>query len=57
VSGTGASTEKSAILCYTVMEAATPEVSKADLLPAAGLLVGAGAILLTRRRAKTRPQS
>jgi hypothetical protein len=57
VSGTGVSTEKSAILCYAVMEAATPEVSKAALLPAAGLLVGAGAILLTRRRAKTRPQA
>ncbi len=50
VSGTGHSTEKSAVLCYTVMGVATPEVSKTVLLPVAGLFVSGGALLLARRR-------
>jgi hypothetical protein len=50
VSGSGTSTEKSAILCYTVMATVTPEVSKALLLPVAGLLVGGGGFMFARRR-------
>jgi hypothetical protein len=60
LSGTGpvSGIEKSAILCYTVMSAATPEVPKALLLPVAGLAVGGGGLLLARRRrAGTRPQN
>jgi hypothetical protein len=50
--------DKSAILCYTVMGAVTPEVPKALLLPVAGLAVGGGGLLLARRRrAGTRPQN
>jgi hypothetical protein len=59
VSGTGppSGIEKSAILCYTVMTAVTPEVSKALLLPAAGLVVGGGGFMLAwRRRARPSPQ-
>jgi hypothetical protein len=58
VSGKGPSSgiEKSAILCYTVMGVATPEVPKALLLPVAGLLVGGGGLLLARRRRALRPQ-
>jgi LPXTG-motif cell wall-anchored protein len=57
VSGTGTAgmVEKSAILCYTVMGVATPEVSQAILLPVAGLLVvGSGLLLVRRRRNRTR---
>jgi hypothetical protein len=55
---TGPDAEKSAILCYTVMAAATPEVPKALLLPVAGLAVGGGGLLLARRRrAGTRLQN
>jgi hypothetical protein len=52
LSGTGppSGIEKSAILCYTVMGVETPEVSQAVLLPAAGLFVGGGVLLLARRR-------
>jgi hypothetical protein len=42
--------EKSAVLCYTVMAAVTPEVPKALLLPVAGLLLIGGALLFARRR-------
>ena len=42
--------EKSAVLCYTVMAAVTPEVPKALLLPVAGLLLVGGALLFARRR-------
>jgi hypothetical protein len=55
VSGPNHTPEKSAILCYTVMGAATPEVPKALLLPVAGIVVaGGGFILARRRRAVTR---
>jgi hypothetical protein len=50
VSGPNVSTEKSATLCYAVMGAATPEVSKVLLLPATGALVAGAGILLVRRR-------
>ncbi len=50
VSGANVSTEKSVILCYTVMTAVTPEVPKALLLPFVGLLVGGGGFMLSRRR-------
>lgn len=55
VSGGMTSTEKSAILCYEFLPAATPEVPTAILLPVVGLLVGAGAVLLSRRRRAIRP--
>ena len=58
VSGTAVSTEKSAILCYTVMAAVAPEVPKALLLPVAGLLLVGGALLFARRRGTdTRPSA
>ena len=58
VSGTDVSTEKSAILCYTVMAAVAPEVPKALLLPVAGLLLVGGALLFARRRGTdTRPSA
>jgi hypothetical protein len=50
VSGATHSTEKSAILCYTVMGVATPEAPRALLLPAAGALVAGGGLVLVRRR-------
>lgn len=50
VSGPATSTEKSAILCYSLMAAVTPEIGNVLLLPAAGLLVAGGAVLLSRRR-------
>jgi len=58
LSGTGPASgiEKSAVLCYTVMTAATPEVPRAVLLPVAALAVGGSGLLLARRRrAGTRP--
>jgi hypothetical protein len=57
LSGTGpiSGIEKSDILCYTVMAAATPEVPKALLFPAAGLAVGGGGLLLARRRRAGKP--
>lgn len=62
LSGTGpvSGIEKSAILCYTVMAAVTPEVPTALLLPLAGLLVGGGGVLFSRRRragAQSQPSS
>jgi len=42
--------EKSAVLCYSILAAATPEASNALLLPLAGVLVGGGALLVVRRR-------
>jgi hypothetical protein len=50
VTATGHSPEKSAVLCYTILGAVTPEVSKALLLPLAGLLITGGGFLLARRR-------
>jgi len=50
VSGSGTSTEKSAILCYNLMGVATPEASRALLLPAAGVVVAGGGLLFARRR-------
>jgi hypothetical protein len=46
----GVSGEKSAVLCYTVMAAVTPEVPKALLLPVAGLILVGGVLLFARRR-------
>ena len=54
VSGPATSTEKSAILCYSVLAAATPEVPQTILLPLAGLLVAGGGVLLSRRRRANR---
>jgi hypothetical protein len=51
VSGSGTNTEKSSVLCYSILGAATPEVPSALLLPLAGLLVGGCALLIMRRRA------
>ena len=54
VTETGLTPEKSAVLCYTVLGAVTPEVPKALILPVAGLFIAGGGLLLTRRRrAKT----
>jgi hypothetical protein len=50
VTGPNHSPEKSAILCYTVLGAVTPEVSKALLLPVVGLFIAGGGLLLARRR-------
>jgi hypothetical protein len=50
VSGPITSTEKSAVLCYTDLPVATPEVPQALLLPVVGLLVAGGAVLVSRRR-------
>ena len=50
ISGPWQNTEKSAILCYTVMGVATPEVPKALMLPVAAMLVGGGGLLIARRR-------
>jgi hypothetical protein len=50
VSGPNVNTEKSAVLCYTLLAVATPEVSMALLLPLAVLVVCGGAVLLARRR-------
>jgi hypothetical protein len=57
LSGTGppSGIEKSAVLCYTVMAAVTPEAPMVLLLPIAGLLVGGGGFMLARRR-RARPR-
>jgi hypothetical protein len=44
---------KSAVLCYSVLAAATPESPSALFLPAAGLLVLGGVLLAVRRRRRT----
>jgi len=43
-------TEKSTVLCYSTLVAATPEVANVLLLPLAGLVVGGAALLVVRRR-------
>jgi hypothetical protein len=51
---TNAGPEKSAILCYSVLGAATPEAPSVILFPVAALLVvGAGYVVSRRRRAST----
>ena len=45
--------EKSAVLCYSVLAAATPESPSALYLPAAGLLVLGVVLLAVRRRRRT----
>ena len=50
--------EKSAVLCYTVLNAATPEAPSTILFPLVGLAVVGGGVLLARRpraRAKLEP--
>ena len=54
VSGPWQNTEKSDILCYTVMGVATPEVPKALMLPIAATLVGGIGLLIARRRNRLR---
>lgn len=51
--------ERSAVFCYTIEAAVTPEAPTAVLLPVAGLLVGTGGFvyLRRRRRAGTRPST
>jgi len=43
-------TERSAVLCYTILAASAPEVPQALLLPVAGLAIGTGAFVFVRRR-------
>lgn len=57
VSGPLTSTEKSAVLCYAFLPDAAPEVPNAILLPMAGLLIGGGALLFSRRRRITNQSS
>ncbi len=49
-SGHGAGPERSAVVCYTVLNAATPEVPSTILFPLVGLAVVGGGVLLARRR-------
>ena len=55
-SGLFAKTEKSAVLCYVVMSAETPEVSRPLMLPIAalGLMGGSGLWVARRRRQRVR---
>jgi hypothetical protein len=46
----GFGTEKSAVLCYSILAADAPEAPDALLFPLAALLVIGGAVLITRRR-------
>ncbi len=48
-------TDKSAILCYTLLGAETPEVSEPLMLPIAAVLVGGGGLLIVRRRRRRTP--
>ena len=49
--------ERSAVVCYTILADPAPEAPNVILFPVAGLLVGAGALLVVRRRrASARPQ-
>ena len=50
ISGPWLNREKSAILCYTVMSAATPEVPTALMLPLSAMAVAGGGVLIARRR-------
>lgn len=50
VSGPWENTEKTAILCYTVMGAMAPEVPQTLMLPVVALLVFASALWIARRR-------
>jgi hypothetical protein len=54
VSGPWGNTEKSAILCYTLMAVATPEVPTPLMLPIAATLVGSGLLIARRRRNRRR---
>jgi hypothetical protein len=53
--GDGSYAEKSAVFCYYIDPAVTPEVPLAILFPVAGLTVAAGALLVRRRRHRPRP--
>jgi len=49
--------ERSAVVCYTILPDPAPEAPNVIFFPVAGLLVGAGALLVVRRRrASARPQ-
>lgn len=50
----GGRVERSNVVCYTILAAATPEAPAALLLPVAGIVVGGGGYLVVRRR--RRPQ-
>jgi len=50
VTGPWENTEKSAILCYTLLGAATPEVATPVLLPLAAVAVGGGGLVIAHRR-------
>ncbi len=43
-------TERSAVLCYSILAAQAPEAPMALLFPLAGLVVGGGALVFVRRR-------
>ncbi len=49
--------ERSAVLCYSILAAATPEVSSVLFLPVAGLVVFGGALFAFRRRETNAVQS
>ena len=48
--------ERSAVLCYTVQAAMTPEAPMAVLFPVAALAVGGGSLLVHRRRRRVRTE-
>jgi hypothetical protein len=50
ISGPWLNTEKSAILCYTVMGVQTPEVPNTLMLPAAAVLIFGSGLIARRRR-------
>jgi hypothetical protein len=56
VSGPWLNTEKSAILCYTVMGVQTPEVPSTLMLPVAAVLIFGSGLLIARRHRRHRPQ-
>ncbi len=45
--------QKSAVLCYSVLGAATPEAPSVMLFPAAALFIVGGGYVVTRRRRTT----
>ena len=53
--GHGDDTERSAVLCYEILGAVTPEAPSALLFPLAGLAIGGGALVVYRRRRHTAP--